>query len=121
MTELASKLAAGEHTFLAAEHEANRKRWKEMRRFPRKSVILASTLETPHGTVHCVALDLSLGGARVRVHDKLEPLDEVTLELTKFGRFPGHVVWRNDTEAGLRFSDTPEEVARRFGHEFPLD
>ena len=118
MTELASKLAAREQAFSAAEREANRNRWKEKRRYPRKSVILACTLETPHGTRHCIALDLSLGGARIRVHEKLEPLDQVTLELAKFGRFAGHVVWRNATEAGLQFSDTPEEVALRFGEDF---
>ena len=115
MVELASKLAVREQSLVAAELV---ERWKERRRFQRKSVLLAVTLETPHGTVQCIALDLSLGGARIRVHEKLEPLDQVTLALEKFGRFPGHVVWRNVNEAGLQFSDTPEEVALRFGAEF---
>jgi hypothetical protein len=98
-----------------------RDQWKEFRRFRRKSVILASTLETPRGKVQCVALDLSLGGARIRVQEKLEPLEQVTLVLTKFGRFPAQIVWRNPPEAGLQFSDLPEEVAQRFGSEIPFD
>ena len=99
MIEPASTHPPGEQTLSAAELGAMREQWKEFRRFRRKSVILASTLETPRGTVQCVALDLSLGGARIRVHDKLDPLEQVTLILTKFGRFPAQIVWRNATEA----------------------
>jgi hypothetical protein len=98
-----------------------RDQWKEFRRFRRKSVILASTLETPRGTVQCVALDLSLGGARIRVQERLDPLEQVTLVLAKFGRFPAQVVWRNAVEAGLQFCDPPEEVAKRFGNDIPFD
>ena len=115
MVELASKLAAREQALSAAELVD---RWKERRRFQRKSVLLNATIETPHGAVQCVALDLSLGGARIRIHEKLEPLDRVALTLEKFGRFPGHVVWRNASEAGLQFSEPPNEVAVRFGPEF---
>jgi hypothetical protein len=64
---------------------------------------------------------LSLGGARIRVYEKLEPLEQVTLVLGKFGRFPGHVVWRNIAEAGLQFSDTPEQIALRFGNDIPFE
>lgn len=71
--------------------------------------------------MQCVALDLSLGGARIRVQGKLEMQEHVALVLAKFGRFPGQVVWRNDAEAGLQFSDAPEEVAQRFGSDIPFD
>ena len=121
MIEPALTLPPGEQPLSAAELRAMRDQWKEFRRFRRKSVILASTLETPRGTVQCVALDLSLGGARVRVQEKLEPLEQVTLVLAKFGRFGGQVVWRNATEAGLQFSDAPEEVAHRFGSDIPFE
>ena len=115
MVELASKLAAREQSLSAAELVD---RWKERRRFQRKPVLLAATLETRQGTLQCITLDLSLGGARIQLHEKLEPLDQVTLALEKFGHFPGHVVWRNVSEAGLQFTDTPEEIPLRFGPEF---
>ena len=118
MTELASPLAAKEQALSAAERQ---ELWKERRRFRRKPVILASTLETRQGTLQCVTLDLSLGGARIRVHEKLEPLELITLVLGKFGRFPGHVVWRIAADAGLQFSDPPGEIAVRFGNEIPLE
>lgn len=120
MIEPALTLPGSEQPLSASELQAMRDQWKEFRRFRRKSVILASTLETTHGTLQCVALDLSLGGARVRVQEKLEPQEQVTLILAKFGRFPGQVVWRTGAEAGLQFSDPPEEVAQRFGSDIPF-
>ncbi|HWE75209.1 MAG TPA: PilZ domain-containing protein [Stellaceae bacterium] len=98
-----------------------REQWKEFRRFRRKSVILACVLETSRGNVQSVALDLSLGGARVRVQGRVEPQEQVTLVLAKFGRFPGEIVWRNASEAGLQFKDSPEEVLLRFGNDIPFD
>jgi len=121
MIEPALTLPTSEQTLSAAELKAMRDQWKEFRRFRRKSVILASTLETPRGTVQCVALDLSLGGARIRVQERLDPQELVTLVLAKFGSFPGQVVWRNPAEAGVQFSEPPEEVARRFGSDIPFE
>jgi PilZ domain-containing protein len=121
MSQPAFTIPASEQPLSAAELRAMRDQWKEFRRFRRKSVILASTLETPRGTVQCVALDLSLGGARIRVQERLDPLEQVTLVLAKFGRFPAQVVWRNAVEAGLQFCDPPEEVAKRFGSDIPFD
>ena len=123
MIEVASLVAERERaekerTLVAAELVD---RWKERRRFRRQSVILPSTLETPRGIMQCVTVDLSLGGARIRVDEKLEPLEQVTLVLAKFGRFPGHVVWRHPAEAGLQFNDTPEDVALRFGNDIPFE
>lgn len=120
MTEPAFALPASEQPLSATELQAMRDQWKESRRFRRKSVILASTLETTHGTVQCVALDLSLGGARIRVQEKLELQEQVTLGLAKFGRFPGQIVWLKGPEAGIQFSDLPEEVAQRFGSDIPF-
>jgi len=114
-------LSAREKTVSAAELQAMRDKWTERRRFRRKSVILASTLVTARGAVQCVVLDLSLGGARIRFPEKLEPLEQVTLVFAKFGRFPGHVVWRNGADAGLQFSDPPDEIMLRFGNDIPFE
>ena len=97
-----------------------RDQWKEFRQFRRKPVIIASTLETARGAFDCVALDLSLGGARLRIDETVEVLERATLVLAKFGRFPSKIAWRNETEAGLQFSESPEEVAKRFGTAIPF-
>lgn len=107
--------------FSAPEIKQMRDQWKEYRRFRRKSVILASKLETAHGVFDCVALDLSLGGARLRLDGPVQILEPVTLVLSKFGRFPSEIVWRNATEAGLQFSEPPEEIAGRFGSTIPFE
>ena len=104
-----------------SELQMMRDQWKEFRRFRRKAVILASKLETNRGVFDCVALDLSLGGARLRLGENVEILERVTLVLAKFGRFPSEIVWRNATEAGLQFDEAPEQIARRFGNAIPFE
>lgn len=107
--------------FSGAELQTMREQWKEFRRFRRKAVILASKLETDRGVLDCVALDLSLGGARLRLDQNVEILERVTLVLAKFGRFPSEIVWRNAREAGLQFREAPEQIARRFGTAIPFE
>jgi hypothetical protein len=40
--------------------------------------------------------------------------------LDKFGKFPAEVVWTTPTEIGLQFTESPEQVANRFGDILPL-
>jgi hypothetical protein len=107
--------------FSGVELQTMRDQWKEFRRFRRKPVILASKLETDLGIFDCVALDLSLGGARLRLDENVRVLERVTLVLTKFGRFPSEIVWRNIKEAGLQFCEAPEQIAGRFGTVIPFE
>jgi hypothetical protein len=107
--------------FSGAELQTMRDQWKEFRRFRRKPVILASKLETNRGVFDCVALDLSLGGARLRLDENVAILERVTLVLARFGRFPSEIVWRNTREAGLQFCEAPEQIAGRFGTAIPFE
>ena len=94
--------------------------WAERRQFRRKAVIWAAKLETDHGVFDCITLDLSLGGARLRCSRSIALLEPTTLVLDKFGRFPGEVVWTTPTEIGVQFTESPEQVASRFGDILPL-
>jgi hypothetical protein len=94
--------------------------WAERRQFRRKAVIWAAKLETDHGVFDCITLDLSLGGARLRCSRSIALLEPATLVLDKFGKFPAEVVWTTPTEIGLQFSESPEQVANRFGDILPL-
>jgi hypothetical protein len=107
--------------FSGADLQMMRDQWKEFRRFRRKAVILASKLETDRGVFECVALDLSLGGARLRLGENVQILERVTLVLAKYGRFPSEIVWRNASEAGLQFGEAPEQIAKRFGTAIPFE
>lgn len=94
--------------------------WAERRQFRRKAVIWAAKLETDHGVFDCITLDLSLGGARLRCSRSIALLEPATLVLDKFGKFAAEVVWTTPTEIGLQFSESPEQVASRFGDILPL-
>jgi len=94
--------------------------WAERRQFRRKAVIWAARLDTPNGTLDCITLDLSLGGARLRLSEPVGLLEHVTLILDKFGRFPAEIVWVTETEIGLQFTESPEQVAGRFGNILPF-
>ena len=94
--------------------------WAERRQFRRKAVIWAAKIETDHGVYDCITLDLSLGGARLRCSRAIALLEPATLVLDKFGKFPAEVVWTTPTEIGLQFTESPEQVANRFGDILPL-
>jgi PilZ domain len=86
----------------------------KIRRFLRKPVILAATLETDIGTSDCVALDLSLGGARLRLAQRIGLREPATLVLSGFNKLPATVAWTTTTEIGLQFTESPEQVAGHF-------
>ena len=94
--------------------------WAERRQFRRKAVIWAAKLETPNGTLDCITLDLSLGGARLRISEPVGLLQQVTLVLGKFGKFQAEIVWVTENEIGLQFTESPEQVAGRFGNILPF-
>ena len=83
-------------------------------------MIWAAKLETHLGPFECITLDLSLGGARLRLAQNIELLEPATLILDKFGKFQGEIVWHTPTEVGIQFTESPEAVASRFGNILPL-
>ena len=58
----------------------------------------------------CVVMDLSAGGARVRLVEPMLPRRRLTLGLRDFGPFPARVVWHRADELGLKFEQGPGEV-----------
>ncbi len=80
-------------------------------------------LKTPLlGTLHrdtaaaagnlCDVVDLSASGARIRPVDPLPEVPLLALGLEHFGLFAAQIVWRDHDEVGLRFLQSPTEVAR---------
>jgi hypothetical protein len=92
----------------------------ERRRFRRMAVIWAATLETTHGAFDAIILNVSLGGARVRLPEPVSLLEKVTLVQNKLGRFSAEIVNQNGNEIGLQFVDPPEVIAMRFGIVFSV-
>ena len=93
--------------------------WAERRRFRRMAVVWAATLETTHGAFDAIILDISLGGARIRLAEPVTVLDKVTLVQNKLGRFSAEIVSQNDNDVGLQFVEPPEVIATRLGIVLP--
>jgi len=71
----------------------------------RRPVFLGATLFLPHGVqINCIALDVSLLGARIRV-TRSEPLAKI-MKVTIRGevvRQPAHIIWRDRGDIGLEY------------------
>ena len=76
------------------------------RRHPRSAVLWAAQLETRDGRrLDCAVLDLSAGGAKLRIEHSLATGDLVTLTSPRFGVRRARVAWVEAGRLGLQFLD----------------
>ena len=75
-----------------------------LRGYGRAEVTLQTSLETPHGRVRCLVVDLSIGGARVVTDQPIEAGESLWLSLHKAKVF-GSVQWIRGTEIGVQFEE----------------
>jgi hypothetical protein len=95
----------------AAEHDP----WEEKRRHRRSAVIWPAVVTTPDGERPCTVMNLSLGGARIKVA-RLPAADvALGLRIAGVGQFSGRVVWLRGGSAGVEFAIAPEVAARSIG------
>ncbi len=79
----------------------DKNRRQERRRSVREASIITGDGRSP---ISCVALDLSLSGARLHIHDQSEVPDSFRLLLIGTGEEHScAVVWRAGEEMGVRF------------------
>ena len=86
---------------------------EERRRFTRKPVLWAATVEIRGKRCEGLIVDLSPGGARIRFDTKAETGDELLLVLDQFDTFGAKVIWQYDGEAGIHFVAAPADIAAR--------
>ena len=77
---------------------------QERRRERRKPVMWAARLETAAGAVACVAFDLSLGGAKLRLDETVALHHPAQLVLEHHGVIAAEPVWQEGGVLGLRFT-----------------
>ncbi|MBI5884240.1 MAG: PilZ domain-containing protein [Elusimicrobia bacterium] len=105
-----------------------RKTGAERRKFPRKPVKVSAQFQVAaalpprraprvqgqleqDGTWHdCLIVNISPGGAKVSTDKRFGQAKNVRLRIGKFGSFGGEIVWRSDSELGLRFTHDPQEM-----------
>ena len=91
------------------------KRHTELRRFERTTVLWSGELVYREQIVACVIVNISAGGAMVRVEDPAFLMTSVVLRNSRIGDLAAQVLWRQDGELGLKFADDPETVAEIIG------
>jgi hypothetical protein len=94
--------------------------WEALRKYKRKPVLWAAKLETASGRHECITLDLSLGGAKLRVDTPVAPHEQVTLVFDRFGPLRAEVAWVEGGTIGLRFIEEPQRVGHALGGSLPL-
>jgi PilZ domain len=92
----------------------------ERRHHKRKPVLWAARVETRDGPCECIILDLSLGGAKLRGATDVAADQAVTLVIDRFGALKAKVVWSRQNYMGLRFTDSPDQIAHILGTTLPL-
>jgi len=95
---------------------------QDRREHARKQVLWAAYLDTGTGTHACVILNFSQGGAMLKLAAPVEPEQQVTLVMDRFGKLGAEVVWRlaDKGKVGIRFNESPEQIARIFGGSLPF-
>lgn len=68
--------------------------------------------------VDCAILNLSMGGAKVRIPDPAIRPTQINLKSPHFGEFMGRVVWRDGNVLGLSFDSAPDAVTNAVGRDF---
>jgi len=87
----------------------------EKRQTARRAVLWGGDLHYGDYDFRCQIWDVSLGGAKVRIDVPLAIGSEVKITLGRYGKFKGHVAWRNDKEMGLKFEGDPQVIRDIFG------
>lgn len=94
--------------------------YSDQRKYKRKPVLYGARLETPHGAYDCITLDLSLGGAKLRLNNVVQLKQPVALVLDRFGVLQAEIVWQRPGLVGLRFTDDPDYIGGILGRTLPL-
>lgn len=79
---------------------------------PRHQTLCPGTFCVGDRELDCKVLDISLGGAKVRLAEPVEVDTPIRLKIPRVGEFAGRVTWRNGTTVGIEFNEEIRGVAR---------
>jgi hypothetical protein len=86
----------------------------DRRRFSRASVLWEAAILDGDRADGCVLLNVSEGGALLRVLDPFACSTTLNLEIARVGKIDAHVAWRGADAVGIVFKGDPKEIAERF-------
>ncbi len=87
----------------------------ERREHQRLAVTWSGSLIVGGRDIGCTIANISASGALVLVAETLPPETELTLRVDRRGLLPARVVWQGPDRLGLKFRDTPQQVAKLIG------
>jgi hypothetical protein len=93
-----------ERGFLATE------RGITYRAHPRYGTFCPGKFSIGDQTVDCVVLNISVGGAKIRVSGPIDDASQVRLLTEQIGEFAGRVVWRDGPTMGIAFHDQLRDI-----------
>ncbi len=76
---------------------------------PRHSTQCPGKLYTGGREVDCEILNISVGGAKVRLAEPVETNSEVRVRIDRVGEFSGRIIWCRGTTLGIEFRDELSE------------
>jgi hypothetical protein len=87
----------------------------DARQHARQSVTLTGKLRLGEHvdapSIGCEVQNLSVGGAKIKVVDHVDPSSPVVLDIAPFGRYEADLAWVRHPLIGIRFRDPPEVMA----------
>ena len=86
---------------------------KVTREHQRRRVLWNVKLHQDGRIWECPVVDISAGGAKIRIAEPLAISSRVVLAIERLGNFQGEVRWQNDTFAGITFLESPNVVEER--------
>src|SRR5262245_5466976 len=86
---------------------------KDRREHTRKTTIYSGRLSAGVNEAACEVLNISSGGAQLRVPDAKRFEGIVTLRIDRFGGFHVRVVWAGGDRLGVQFLEDPRRIAER--------
>jgi len=84
----------------------------DRQRHPRHATLVPGKLISGENEVDCEVLNVSVGGAKIRISEPIETNSHVCVKIRRVGEFNGRVAWRNGTTMGVEFHDELTKLAR---------
>jgi hypothetical protein len=85
----------------------------EQRAYTRSTVIYSGRLAFGANDYSCAVMNISAGGAQLRMAQPVQAWTIVTLHIDRFGSFHARVVWQRGDRVGLQFLEDPILVTKR--------
>lgn len=85
---------------------------KDRHKHPRHETLCTGTVFVGEQAMECDVLNISTGGAKIRLPEMVETDSTLRIRIDRVGEFTGRVAWRNGSTCGVEFHDELAEVAR---------